>query len=171
MPCKNGACCRSDGLCGYCDEFCAASVCLSNCDAQAECGRCAPTGKGDCPLKVCCSKFGFCGTTPDFCDAGCQTAFGGCGPAPKATCTMSTSKIRNIAYYESWAMTRACDKVSPEDLDLTGLTHVNFGWSAHTSECNKSDHCRQLSLSFTQRPSRLRRWMPTPASYIPGSQT
>lgn len=132
MPCKNGACCRSDGLCGYCDEFCAAQVCLSNCDAQAECGRCAPTGKGECPLKVCCSKFGFCGTTPDFCDAGCQTAFGGCGPAPKATCTMSTSKIRNIAYYESWAMTRSWDKASPASLDLTGLTHVNFGWSSPT---------------------------------------
>ncbi|KAF3032483.1 hypothetical protein E8E12_000430 [Didymella heteroderae] len=42
---------------------------------------------------------------------------------------MSTSKIRNIAYYESWAMTRACDKVSPEDLDLTGLTHVNFAFA------------------------------------------
>jgi len=35
---------------------------------------------------------------------------------------------RYIGYYESWANTRACDKVAPEDLNLDGLTHVNFAF-------------------------------------------
>ncbi len=35
---------------------------------------------------------------------------------------------RYIGYYESWANTRPCGKVSPEELNLAGLTHVNFAF-------------------------------------------
>lgn len=41
----------------------------------------------------------------------------------------SSSLFRSIGYYESWANTRKCDKVAPEDLDLTGLTHLNFAFA------------------------------------------
>lgn len=34
-----------------------------------------------------------------------------------------------IGYYESWANTRKCDKRAPEDIDLTGLTHLNFAFA------------------------------------------
>lgn len=35
---------------------------------------------------------------------------------------------RSIGYYETWANTRACSAVSPEDLNLDGLTHINFAF-------------------------------------------
>lgn len=41
----------------------------------------------------------------------------------------SSSLFRSIGYYESWANTRKCDKVAPADLDLTGLTHLNFAFA------------------------------------------
>lgn len=36
---------------------------------------------------------------------------------------------RRIGYYESWATERPCDVFTPEDLELTGLTHINFAFS------------------------------------------
>lgn len=35
---------------------------------------------------------------------------------------------RSIGYYETWANTRKCDKVAPEDINLQGLTHINFSF-------------------------------------------
>lgn len=56
-PCPNGACCGSNGLCGYSPAECG-SGCASNCDAKAECGQYGKPGQQNCPLNVCCSKFG-----------------------------------------------------------------------------------------------------------------
>ena len=36
---------------------------------------------------------------------------------------------RNIGYYESWANTRACQQVQPEDLNLDGFTSINFAFA------------------------------------------
>jgi chitinase len=36
---------------------------------------------------------------------------------------------RNIGYYESWANTRACQNVAPEDLNLDGFTSINFAFA------------------------------------------
>jgi chitinase len=36
---------------------------------------------------------------------------------------------RTIGYYEAWSNTRTCDAVSPEDLNLNGLTHINFAFA------------------------------------------
>ncbi|RMD41706.1 hypothetical protein DV735_g3417, partial [Chaetothyriales sp. CBS 134920] len=44
------------------------------------------------------------GTTDEFCGSGCQASAGG-------------------------ATTRPCDAVEPEDLDLTGITHLNFAFA------------------------------------------
>jgi len=57
-PCPNGACCGSNGLCGYSPAECG-SGCASNCDAKAECGQYGKPGQQNCPLNVCCSKFGW----------------------------------------------------------------------------------------------------------------
>ncbi|KAI4693518.1 uncharacterized protein J4E88_001891 [Alternaria novae-zelandiae] len=101
-PCVNGACCSSvSGLCGYSPSECGAGNCSSNCDAKAECGQYGKPGKQQCPLGVCCSEFGKDGGSVDGI---------------------------NIGYYESWANTRACSKVSPEDLNLDGFTHLNFAF-------------------------------------------
>ncbi|KAI4600107.1 hypothetical protein KJ359_001209 [Pestalotiopsis sp. 9143b] len=36
---------------------------------------------------------------------------------------------RTIGYYESWAATRKCQAVLPEDLNLNGFTHINFAFA------------------------------------------
>ncbi|CZS97834.1 uncharacterized protein RCO7_00033 [Rhynchosporium graminicola] len=60
----------------------------------------------------------------------CQAGFGGCGPVKRPSCSKDGGSIskRNIGYYESWANTRACNAVTPEDLNLDGLTHINFAF-------------------------------------------
>ncbi|KAI0888397.1 glycosyl hydrolases family 18-domain-containing protein [Annulohypoxylon maeteangense] len=127
-PCPNGACCGSNGLCGYSPAECGTG-CTSNCDAKAACGQYGKPGQQKCPLNVCCSEFGFCGSTSDFCGKGCQTGFGTCGDAPKPSCSSSGVNKRTIGYYESWASTRKCQSVQPEDLNLAGFTHVNFAFA------------------------------------------
>lgn len=71
-PCSNGACCGSEGVCGY-GPTCCGGGCTSNCDAHAECGQYAQKPGQECPLNVCCSQFGFCGTTSEFCNDECQS--------------------------------------------------------------------------------------------------
>nr|AIT18923.1 glycoside hydrolase family 18 [Ophiocordyceps sinensis] len=97
---------------------------------KQECGEYGKPGKQNRPLSVCCSKFGFCGSTSEFCDAGCQQRFGECGDVERPSCSKDGGSIsqQSIGYYESWANTRACSNVAPEDLNLDGLTHVNFAF-------------------------------------------
>ncbi|OJJ66497.1 hypothetical protein ASPBRDRAFT_59613 [Aspergillus brasiliensis CBS 101740] len=132
-PCDNGACCSNTGVCSYAPSSCAPDVCISNCNATAPCGQYAAAGEGNCPLNVCCSQYGFCGTTSLFCDAGCQSGYGSCGPVNRPSCAGSSAESgRRIGYYESWAddsSTRLCDKRSPDDLALVGLTHLNFAFT------------------------------------------
>ncbi|KAK8137867.1 hypothetical protein PG984_001247 [Apiospora sp. TS-2023a] len=130
-PCENAACCggNNNNLCGYSPGECGAGNCTSNCDAKAECGMYGKAGQQNCPLKVCCSKFGFCGSTDDFCGSGCQSGFGGCGNVKRPGCSGNSIAKRTIGYYESWAATRKCQSVLPEDLNLNGFTHVNFAFA------------------------------------------
>ncbi|KAH8882436.1 glycoside hydrolase [Thozetella sp. PMI_491] len=130
-PCVNGACCSKEGFCGYSPDFCGANVCISNCDAKAECGQYALAGNERCPLNVCCSKYGFCGTEDEFCGATCDNTYGNCGHPASPFCAASqrTSRNKKIGYYEGWATTRACDQRAPEDLILTGFTHLNFAFA------------------------------------------
>jgi chitinase len=130
-PCPNGACCsKISGLCGYSPSECGAGNCSSNCDAKAPCGQYGAPGSQNCPLNVCCSKFGFCGSTSDFCGTGCQKDFGGCGDVNRPSCSGDSVGKRTIGYYESWANTRKCQAVSPEDLNLNGFTHLNFAFAS-----------------------------------------
>ena len=74
--CADKSCCNGNsGFCGRDPDHCAAGVCLSNCDAKADCGVGAEVPGMTCPLNVCCSKSGYCGTTHNFCavDLGCQS--------------------------------------------------------------------------------------------------
>ncbi|KAH6658131.1 glycoside hydrolase superfamily [Truncatella angustata] len=137
-PCENAACCggNNNNLCGYSPGECGAGNCTSNCDAKAECGQYGKTGQQNCPLDVCCSKFGrltrsarFCGSTNDFCGSGCQSGFGGCGDVHRPSCGGNSIAKRTIGYYESWAATRKCQAVMPEDLNLNGFTHINFAFA------------------------------------------
>ncbi|KAI0206817.1 hypothetical protein F4808DRAFT_466759 [Astrocystis sublimbata] len=130
-PCPNGACCgKNNGLCGYSPTECGAGNCSSNCNAKAECGQYGVPGKQNCPLNVCCSEFGFCGSIETFCGKGCQKGFGSCGDVTRPSCGKNGGSVdeRNIGYYETWANTRTCQSVSPEDLNLNGFTHINFAF-------------------------------------------
>ena len=62
----------------------------------------------------------------------CDTKYGGCGDVNRPSCGGGSSVgKRTIGYYESWANSdsRKCQKVSPEDLNLDGFTHMNFAFS------------------------------------------
>ncbi|KAJ5970687.1 class V chitinase [Penicillium vulpinum] len=132
-PCDNGACCSNTGVCSYTPSSCAPDVCISNCNATAPCGQYAAAGEGNCPLNVCCSQYGFCGMTSEFCEAGCQSGYRSCGAVNRPSCAGSSADSgRRIGYYESWAddsSTRLCDKRSPDDIALVGLTHLNFAFA------------------------------------------
>lgn len=126
-PCKVG-CCSKEGSCGFGDDWCSDENCISNCDAVAECGEFG--GGKECPLKVCCSRWGFCGSTEEFCtktddpETSCQS---NCGQPEREKCS-STWMQRRIAYYETWADTRACDSFRPEDIPVKALTHLNIAF-------------------------------------------
>jgi GH18 family chitinase len=94
-----------------------------------QCGHDALPGNENCPLNVCCSEFGNCGTTADFCGTGCQN---GCDAIARPSCEGSTtSSKRTVGYYTSWANdpnTRKCQNVSPEELNVTGFTHIDFAF-------------------------------------------
>ncbi|KAI2629291.1 putative class V chitinase [Hypomontagnella submonticulosa] len=129
IPCRNGACCSNTGVCSFSKSSCGPDVCISNCNATAPCGQDAKPEDAMCPLNVCCSQYGFCGSIDLFCGNGCQEGFGSCGPPKTPSCAGNSAITRRIGYYESWANTRTCDKRSPDDLDLTGITHLNFAFA------------------------------------------
>ncbi|GIK01365.1 hypothetical protein Aspvir_005399 [Aspergillus viridinutans] len=73
---------------------------------------------------------GFCGSTDDFCGTGCQKEYGGCGEPKRPECAITSGRNKRVVgYYESWASTRACQRVNPEDLDVGGYTHINFAFA------------------------------------------
>lgn len=75
---------------------------------------------------VCCSEFGFCGVAPDFCGDGCQS---NCEvPTPSGRSTEPLLN-RNIIYYSGWAPSRNCDAMTPEQLPLGGVTHINYAFA------------------------------------------
>ncbi|KAM0718295.1 hypothetical protein Q7P37_006627 [Cladosporium fusiforme] len=97
-----------------------------NATAVAACGKDAAPGNETCPLNVCCSEYGNCGMTADFCGKGCQS---GCDEVQRPACEAgAASTNRTVGYYESWAVNRKCQSVSPEELNVTGFTHINYGF-------------------------------------------
>ncbi|RDW92668.1 hypothetical protein BP5796_02062 [Coleophoma crateriformis] len=72
-------------------------------------------------------------TNEDFClttgDTPCQDGYGSCGNVTEPSCSGASTKTRSIGYYESWSSTRTCDSRKPSDLDLTGLSHINFAFA------------------------------------------
>ena len=44
-------------------------------------------------------------------------------------CGGSSADQRTIGYYESWSMERTCDKWTPEDIDASLWTHINYAFA------------------------------------------
>ncbi|KAI0123659.1 hypothetical protein BJ170DRAFT_659563 [Xylariales sp. AK1849] len=127
--CSNGACCGESGWCGYSPTYCG-DGCVSNCDAEAECGQYAKVPGTTCPLNVCCSEFGFCGTTSDFCGGGCQSD---CDqPEPNAATTNTQTRI--IAYWESWNSNHPCGNMEPSEIPVYDITHLIFAFGYITPD-------------------------------------
>ncbi|KAI1840789.1 hypothetical protein JX266_012996 [Neoarthrinium moseri] len=126
-PCGNGACCGVSGYCGYGPTYCG-DGCTSNCDAVAECGEFSESGEETCPLNTCCSEFGFCGTIEDFCSDGCQS---NCDLEPEPPSGSSTGQTLSkvIGYWEAWNDNSDCHAMSPTDLPLDVLTHLNYAFA------------------------------------------
>ncbi|KAL4938539.1 hypothetical protein BDV06DRAFT_215028 [Aspergillus oleicola] len=123
--CETG-CCSKEGYCGFGPNFCGDDVCISNCDAVAECGPYAAVANTTCPLNVCCSEFGFCGTSPDFCGKGCQS---GCDAVNQPSCAGTSSEQVYAGYYEAWNYQRPCDVIIPENIDVVPWTHLFYSFA------------------------------------------
>ncbi|KAE9377607.1 glycoside hydrolase family 18 protein [Stipitochalara longipes BDJ] len=174
-PCANGACCGSNNLCGYSPASCGTG-CQSNCNSTAECGPYAAKGEGKCPLNVCCSEFGFCGSTTEFCVwtnptdpnySGCSTKYGGCGSVNRPSCGGGSSvSKRNVGYYESWANTRACQSVSPEQLNLDGFTSINFAFASFDATSFEITPMDSNSASLYSRFTNLKNNKPGLQTFI-----
>ena len=89
-------------------------------------------GQKSCPLNLCCSKSGKCGVDPSYCND-CQKEWGSCSVPPTPKCgaeSGSASKGRHVAYYQvADSRRRKCDKKSPNQLNITGITHLNLAFA------------------------------------------
>ncbi|KAF9458161.1 glycoside hydrolase superfamily [Collybia nuda] len=110
------------------------NICVSNGGAppvpvnpNLQCGPESP-GNSTCPLNACCSAFGFCGITKEFCDTeGANPCLSNCFMPTLPSCKGSAK--RSLGYYAGWANRRSCGAVGPNQIDLTGLTHINFAFA------------------------------------------
>ncbi|CZT41789.1 uncharacterized protein RSE6_01575 [Rhynchosporium secalis] len=137
--CIDGSCCGAGGTCGYKDLHCGAG-CQSNCGAKAMCGIDSKDGAERCGLQLCCSYYGWCGTRDVHCidpepligKTPCQQGFGGCTIKPSPECSpdeAGDSGWRRIAYYAGWnSRDRKCDRVYPQNINTTGLTHLMYSF-------------------------------------------
>ncbi|KAJ9211204.1 CAZyme family GH18 [Paecilomyces variotii] len=131
--CVSG-CCSSSGYCGFGPDFCGDDVCISTCDALAECGPYAEVANTTCPLNVCCSPYGFCGTTEDFCGTGCQS---NCDAVTEPSCSGTSSEAVYIGYYEAWNYQHPCDVIHPSDIDVAPWTHLYYAFAGINSETSE----------------------------------
>ncbi|KAL5041333.1 hypothetical protein BDW71DRAFT_201451 [Aspergillus fruticulosus] len=131
--CVSG-CCSTSGYCGFGPDFCGDDVCVSTCDAVAECGPYAEVANTTCPLNVCCSPYGFCGTTDEFCGDGCQS---NCGAVTEPSCSGTSSDARYIGYYEAWNYQRPCDNILPSNIDVEPWTHLYYAFAGINSETSE----------------------------------
>lgn len=136
-PCKDDSCCGREGKCGFKEPNCGAG-CTSNCDAKAMCGIDSADGKTRCGLNLCCSYYGWYGTEsvhcydpePQYGKTPCQQGFGSCQIYRSPSCSgRSASTGRRVGYYQGWNVReRLCDKVSPSQINIKGLTHLFYSF-------------------------------------------
>ncbi|KAL4739524.1 glycoside hydrolase superfamily [Aspergillus similis] len=70
-----------------------------------------------------------CGTTDEFCNDDCQSNCDLHPDPPAGSASAGVLENKVIGYYESWSARKDCHKVSPMDLPLDALTHVNFAFA------------------------------------------
>ncbi|KAL8907179.1 MAG: hypothetical protein Q9171_005970 [Xanthocarpia ochracea] len=90
-------------------------------------------------MNLCCSYYGWCGTTELHCGnpdehglTPCQEGFGLCHTVPPPTCGegSGSANARTIGYYQaSNTRARLCNRISPAQIDIEGLTHLYFAFA------------------------------------------
>ncbi|CAL8581718.1 hypothetical protein XPA_007404 [Xanthoria parietina] len=138
-PCADKACCGVNKKCGFGPDYCGQGNCTSNCDATAMCGRYSEGGNIKCGMNLCCSYYGWCGTSEVHCGnpdpnglTPCQEGMGNCHTVPPPTCAegAGSANVRTIGYYQaSNTRDRLCNRISPANLDVEGLTHLYFAFA------------------------------------------
>lgn len=160
--CDTG-CCSKAGYCGFGPNFCGDSVCISNCDAQAECGKYAPVVNQTCPLNVCCSEFGFCGTSSDFCGKGCQS---GCDDVKQPSCSGSSSSKVYGGYFEAWNYERACDTMTPSDINVNPWTHMFYSFAGIDTGDSTIETVYDLDDIYIEQMNDLKKKKPSLKTFI-----
>ncbi|KAM7195912.1 hypothetical protein V8F20_007277 [Naviculisporaceae sp. PSN 640] len=140
-PCVDGSCCSKDHICGFGPGYCGAGNCLSQCNATAMCGEYSENADMPCGMKLCCSAMGWCGTTAEYCGNAdpvggtlpCQAGYGSCAITGSPSCPAGggSSNGRKVGYYQSWNVrNRVCNKISPNQLNTTGYTHLFYSFAS-----------------------------------------
>ncbi|KAH6652447.1 glycoside hydrolase superfamily, partial [Truncatella angustata] len=105
------------------------------------CGPYSIDGDQKCGMNLCCSAYGWCGTDDVHCDstpteangmAPCQADYGLCKIIPAPSCGEGSGSTngRAIGYYQaSNTRDRLCNRISPSQINLDGLTHLYFAFA------------------------------------------
>ncbi|KAJ6071012.1 glycoside hydrolase [Penicillium canescens] len=160
--CVSG-CCSNSGYCGFGPDFCDDDVCMSGCDAKAECGPYAQVANTTCPLNVCCSQYGFCGTTDEFCGDGCIS---GCDAVDQPSCSgTSTEKVYG-GYFEAWNYEHSCDNLEPKNIDVKPWTDLFYSFAGIVSDdssiemtYDKDDEWIPQMVALKKKKPSLKVWL------------
>ncbi|KAI9697328.1 MAG: hypothetical protein M1820_007834 [Bogoriella megaspora] len=170
--CADGS---ADGKCGFGPDYCG-SGCQSNCDAAAMCGKYSLGGSQKCGMNLCCSTYGWCGTDDAHCsptgDTPCQQGFGRCDDhVPPPSCSGTSTNTRTIGYYQvANTRSRLCNRISPEQIDTKGYTHLYLAFAAidpksfavvpsDNPDATKSADAKQYSKFTALKSSTLQTWI------------
>lgn len=115
--CPLNACCSAFGFCGLTDEFCSTTVCITILFYPFVC---LMYRHRDLIL----GNHHFCAF--DLCLF--QISISNCGQPTLQIC--SSPLTRKLGYYAGWGDRRSCGtNVAPDELDLSGYTHVTFAFA------------------------------------------
>lgn len=166
------SCCSNNGTCGYGPTYCGKGNCSMDCDATAMCGKYSQGGNLKCGMNLCCSYYGWCGTDKNHCgnpdpngQTPCQAGFGHCEIIPAPICLTGSVAKRTIGYYQaSNVRARSCDRVSPSQINSTGLTHLYFAFAnidpTSFTVVPASEEDTKLYTEFTRlKSSSLQTWI------------
>ncbi|KAI9150631.1 Chitotriosidase-1 [Paramyrothecium foliicola] len=174
-PCVDGSCCSKDKICGYGPDYCGTG-CRSQCNATAMCGEYSENADMPCGMNLCCSAMGWCGSTEIYCGNAdplhgtlpCQAGYGSCTTYPSPSCSEGggSSNGRTVGYYQSWNVReRACNKVSPKQLDTTGYTHLFYSFATinpstyQIAPAHPDDDAMMREFTSLSKDGKLQTWI------------
>nr|AIT18913.1 chitinase [Hirsutella thompsonii] len=90
-----------------------------------------------CPLAACCSRWGFCGTFNTFCGKpgdnkkppGTGNCISNCEFGTITTSKSPPPKFFKIGYFETYALSRPCDRIDIRTIDVQKYTHIHFAFA------------------------------------------